>query len=98
MNQINYKYNEENLINEIKDYVDTTYNQHYSEGKIQALEDIIDDGHGIGFCVGNTKKYLKRYGKKGTTTEEWRKDLIKVIHYSLLNLYVHDITYGKDND
>ena len=43
---MNYKFNEDKLIEELKAYVDQTYDQHYAGGKIQATEDIIDDGHG----------------------------------------------------
>lgn len=90
MLMIDYKFNESKLIQELWDYVDSTYEQHYAGGKIQATEDIIDDGHGTGFCIGNAKKYLKRYGKKGETPSEWRRDLMKVLHYTLIQLYVHD--------
>lgn len=92
---ISYKFNERALLEELQAYIDTTYDSHYSAGKIQATEDIIDDGHGIGFCIGNAKKYLKRYGKKGETPVEWRKDLTKVLHYALITLYVHDTLYGE---
>jgi len=95
LSEIDYKFNEGELITEIKQYIDKTYQQHYAGGKIQATEDIIDDGHGTGFCVGNAKKYLKRYGKKGETPAEWRKDIIKVIHYGLIQLYVHDREHAE---
>lgn len=88
--KIDYKFREDELIDEFRKYINSTYDQHYSTGKIQATEDIIDDGHGIGFCIGNSKKYLKRYGKKGETPQEWRKDIMKVLHYSLITLFVHD--------
>jgi len=93
---IDYKFREGELIKEFQDYVDKTYNQHYAGGKIQATEDIIDDGHGTGFCIGNAKKYLKRYGKKGETPDEWRKDIMKVLHYTLIQLYIHDIENVRD--
>lgn len=86
----NYKFREDELIAELLGYINKTYDQHYAGGKIQATEDIIDDGHGTGFCIGNAKKYLKRYGKKGESPAEWRKDIMKVLHYSLIQLYVHD--------
>jgi len=86
----NYKYNEDALIKEFKEYIDSTYNQHYSRDKFQATEFIIDGGHGTGFCIGNVLKYAQRYGKKGTQ-DDARKDIMKVIHYALLQLYVHDI-------
>ena len=94
---IDYKYNEKHLLAEIEAYVDATYSEHYSSGKIQATEEIIDDGHGTGFCIGNAKKYLKRYGKKGETPKEWRKDIMKVIHYSIIQLYIHDLEHGDSN-
>ena len=87
---IDYKFCEAELLTELQGYIDSTYQQHYAGGKIQATEDIIDDGHGTGFCIGNAKKYLKRYGKKGETPAEWRKDIIKVLHYALIQLYIHD--------
>jgi hypothetical protein len=86
---INYKYNEEALIGELKQYVDKTYGQHYSQNNFQATEFIIDGGHGTGFCIGNVLKYAQRYGRKGTP-EDARKDLMKVLHYALIQLYVHD--------
>lgn len=89
MNFIDYRYNENMLISEFKEYVDSTYNSHYSKDKFQATEFIIDGGHGTGFCVGNVLKYAQRYGKKGTHADA-RKDLMKVLHYALIQLYIHD--------
>ena len=88
-NHLEYKFNENILIEEFKDYVDATYDQHYAKDKFQATEFIIDGGHGIGFCIGNVMKYAQRYGKKGSR-EDARKDLMKVLHYALIGLYVHD--------
>lgn len=87
--RVNYKFNEAKLINEFKEYVDATYGQHYAKDKFQATEFIVDGGHGIGFCLGNVMKYAQRYGKKGTR-DDARKDLLKVLHYALIGLYVHD--------
>lgn len=86
---IQYKYNEGDLLQQVTDYVNATYAQHYSQNKYQATEFIIDGGHGVGFSVGNILKYAQRYGRKGTP-EDWRKDLMKVIHYAIIALYVHD--------
>ena len=89
---VNYKFNEyENLI-ALKDYVDSTYNQHYSKSKFQATEFIVDSGHGEGFCIGNILKYSQRYGKKEGKN---RSDLLKVLHYALIALHVHDQENGK---
>lgn len=86
---INYKYDEDKSLQEIKDYIDSTYGQHYAKNQYQATEFIIDGGHGTGFCLGNMLKYTQRYGRKGRP-EDWRKDLLKVIHYAIIQLHVHD--------
>lgn len=88
-NTIDYKYNEDKLISEFMNYVNATYGEHYSRDKYQATEFIIDGGHGTGFCVGNVLKYAQRYGKKGTR-DDARKDIMKVLHYALIQLYIHD--------
>ena len=92
--KIEYKYNEGKFIQEIQAYIDATYGQHYSQNKYQATEFIIDAGHGTGFNIGNMMKYTQRYGRKGDP-KEWRKDLMKVIHYAIIQLHVHD-TENKD--
>ena len=86
---IEYKYSEDRILKELKEYVDKTYGEHYSQNKYQATEFIIDSGHGTGFCMGNILKYAQRYGKKGSR-EDARKDLLKVLHYGMIALYVHD--------
>jgi membrane-anchored protein YejM (alkaline phosphatase superfamily) len=91
---IDYKYNEGESLKEIQSYIDATYEQHYSRNKFQATEFIIDAGHGTGFNIGNMMKYTQRYGRKGDPAE-WRKDLMKVIHYAIMQLHVHD-TENKD--
>lgn len=91
---IDYKYNEGELLGEIQSYINATYDQHYSHNKFQATEFIIDGGHGTGFNVGNMMKYTQRYGRKGDPAE-WRKDLMKVIHYAIIQLYVHDQQHKK---
>ena len=83
-----YKYNEDILIQELQRYVETTYTQHYAQGNIQTTEFIIDNGHGIGHTVGNVIKYAQRYGKKEGRN---RKDILKILHYALIMLYVHDL-------
>jgi hypothetical protein len=86
---INYKYDEGDLLREITQYINATYGEHYSQNQYQATEFIIDGGHGIGFTVGNILKYAQRYGHKGTP-DDWRKDLLKVIHYAIIAMHVHD--------
>ena len=89
-----YKYDENVALLELKAYIDATYDQHYSRNKYQATEFIIDSGHGEGFCIGNILKYAQRYGKKNGKD---RKDLLKVIHYGIMALYVNDME-KRDNE
>ena len=86
---MNYKFNEKKLIEELQTYVDQTYDQHYATDKYQATDVIIDSGHGTGFCLGNVIKYAKRYGNKGTPSDA-RKDILKILHYALIQLDIHD--------
>ena len=90
-----YKYKEDVYISELMAYIDNTYGEHYSKNKFQATEFIIDSGHGTGFCVGNVLKYAQRYGRKGTP-DDWRKDMMKVIHYAMIQLHVHDEQFEDD--
>lgn len=78
-----YKFNEDIVINELKNYIDSTYDAHYSMNKIQSTEFIFDAEHGEGFCLGNVIKYAQRYGKKDGKNE---KDLLKIIHYTIILL------------
>lgn len=87
---VDYKYNEGDNIAQLQEYVDATYGEHYSVNKFQATEFIIDGGHGEGFCIGNIMKYAQRYGKKDGYN---RKDLMKVLHYALIALHVHDMEH-----
>ena len=92
---IDYKFSEDKLINDIKEYIDNTYNQHYAKTKFQATEFIVDGGHGEGFCIGNILKYAQRYGKK----EGYNKnDLLKVIHYALIALHEHDLNNERSEN
>lgn len=93
--QIDYKYSEDKALSEITEYINNTYSEHYAQNKYQATEFIIDSGLGTGFCIGNVLKYAQRYGHKGSPAE-WRKDLMKVIHYAIIQLHVHDLENIKN--
>ena len=90
--KIDYKYGEDEILKELQQYVDATYQQHYSQNKFQATEFIMDSGHGEGFCIGNIMKYAQRYGKKNGYN---RNDLLKVVHYGIMALNNHDRTHEK---
>ena len=93
MGKVNYKYNEGKTLAELKEYIDSTYDEHYSKNKFQATEFIIDCGHGEGFCIGNILKYAQRYGKKDGKN---RRDLLKVIHYGIIALYINEMEESEN--
>jgi hypothetical protein len=84
---IEYAFNEKNILQEMQDYIDGTYSAHYSQNKYQSTQIIEDMGHGMGFALGNVIKYCQRYGKKEGFN---RDDLKKVIHYGIIALAMHD--------
>jgi len=85
-----FKYDEDALLQELRDYIAGTYNQHYSAGNdsIQTLDLIEACGDAEAFCRSNILKYASRYDKKGTA----RRDIIKILHYGLLLLHFSDKT------
>jgi len=78
-----YKFSENEILYDIKSYIDDTYSSHYAKAPKQATELIIENGHGEGFCIGNIMKYAQRYGKKEGHN---KNDLLKVIHYAIIQL------------
>ncbi len=85
--EIEYAFREDELIEEMMDYINSTYDAHYSQNQYQSTEIIEDMGHGMGFALGNVIKYCQRYGKKAGHN---RDDLKKVIHYGIIALAMHD--------
>lgn len=83
-----WKYNEEAILNELRDYISKTYQQHYSAGddRIQTLDLIEACGDGEAFCRSNILKYASRYDKKGSA----RMDIMKVLHYAVLLMNFND--------
>ena len=89
-----YKYDEEALLQELRDYISGTYEQHYSSGndRIQTLDLIEACGDAEAFCRSNILKYASRYDRKGTA----RRDIIKILHYGLLLLHFSDKTSVRE--
>lgn len=89
-NNIPYKFNERQYIDELHKYIDSTYSEHYSgkEGnKIQVTEFIMEHCENFDWLKGNVVKYVSRFGKKDGYN---RKDILKTLHYALLMLHYHD--------
>lgn len=92
---IEYKFREDELLEELKQYIDKTYTQHYSDG-IQSFEVAISRNTALPGARFNIDKYNDRYGKKGDSPEVWRKDIVKIIHYGILALYCHDLEHSAE--
>ena len=82
------KYNEQELLQEVSDYISQTYKGHYSQGGVQTLDLIDSVGDAEAFCRSNILKYASRNDRKGSA----RKDIIKIIHYAVLLLHFNDKT------
>lgn len=80
--RVNYKFNEGQIMDKVKAYIDKTYAEHYSEKDgIQALDFIMSNSDSYDFLKGNVLKYTARYGKKDGHNP---KDILKAIHYLVL--------------
>jgi hypothetical protein len=86
-----YKYDEGRLLQEFNDYIASTYKGHYvGDDNIQSLDLIFAAKAGWGFCQGNILKYGgPRLGVKGDD-KETRADILKIMHYAMLMIYLHD--------
>ena len=90
-----FKYHEEEILNDIREYVSGTYQGHYT-GKshefrnVQTIDLMASKELASGFCQANILKYGSRYGNKDGKN---KKDLMKVIHYAMLLLHF-DEHYG----
>lgn len=84
-----WKYNEEEIVKELLDYIRGTYKQHYAanDQNLQTL-DFIEAAHNDGEACSrdNIMKYVSRYDKKGTP----RRDILKILHYAVLLMYFND--------
>jgi hypothetical protein len=86
------KYNENEILKEVSDYISQTYRGHYSVGNVQTLDLIDSVGDAEAFCRSNILKYASRYDKKGTA----RKDILKIIHYAVLLCHFNDKRAAAD--
>ena len=91
-----YKYHEDEILSDIKEYVSSTYNGHYTGNKfefrnVQTIDLMASRDLASDFCQANILKYGSRYGSKDGRN---KKDLLKVIHYAMLLLHF-DEHYGN---
>jgi hypothetical protein len=77
---IEYKYNEDEFIENLLEHVNSTYSTHYA-GTIQPVEFIMSNAETLDYLKGNIIKYIHRYGKKDGHNS---KDLYKAIHFIMM--------------
>ena len=88
-----YKYSEDSYIQDIQNYVDSTYGQHYVNDGIQVVDVWQARGTLDTTAADTAIKYIMRYGKKDGKN---RKDLLKAVHYIMLMMYADDNTMEKN--
>ena len=88
------KYNENKILNEIGEYIKSTYGQHYAQVQegVQVQDLLRSAGIDKDFCQANAIKYLARFGKKNGRN---RADLLKAAHYIVLLMDSEDNTNSK---
>ena len=89
-----HKYQEDKGIADLKSYVASTYQGHYTNknSDVQTLDLIHSVGDAESFCRSNALKYLSRYDKKGSA----KNDILKAMHYCLLLYYFSGNTQDPD--
>lgn len=83
-NKIQYKYCEDRIINDFKEYIDKTYGEHYKAETLECFDAWIARGSATTTFLDTAEKYIWRYGKKDGSN---KKDLMKALHYVMLALY-----------
>jgi hypothetical protein len=86
-NDVPYKYCEDNIISDFKNYIDSTYSEHYKteQESIECFDAWIALGDSTPTFRNTALKYLWRYGKKNGSN---KADLMKALHYVMMCLYV----------
>ena len=83
--EIEYKYAEDQILSDVKAYIDRTYGEHYkASDNIECFDAWIALGSATTTFRDTAIKYLWRYGKKSGNNKQ---DLMKALHYVMLCLY-----------
>ena len=89
------KYNEDIILQKIREFIKKSYHGHYTTTKegFSAIDIFRELSIDKDFCHANAIKYLLRYGKKQGKNQD---DLYKAIHYIIL-LISSESDRGKGN-
>ena len=84
--KINYKYKEDEIIDDFKSIIDKTYSEHYktTNDLVECFDCWIALDDATPTFRNTAIKYLWRYGKKNGNNKD---DLMKALHYTLMCLY-----------
>ena len=94
-----WKYNEDEILKDVREYVIGTYKSHYCGQEanykdIQTIDLMAAKELAANFCQANILKYGSRYGSKDGRN---KIDLLKVIHYAMLLLHF-DAHYSRQDN
>jgi hypothetical protein len=92
-----WKYEEDKTLKEVTDYIQSTYNSHYTskDSPTQVIDLIASIGDGEPFSRSNAIKYLSRFGRKNGKS---KLDLLKAIHYCILLYYFSGLHSNKTDE
>ena len=92
MLDVMFKYDEDKILNEVKEYIESTYGEHYAGGgKNIQIQDVFEQMDiSEEFSRGCAMKFLFRFGKKNGKN---RKDLLKCMHYVCL---LYHYSFGSE--
>jgi hypothetical protein len=81
-----YKYNEDIIIKDFKDFIDRNYKGHYNvDNNLECFDAWIALGEATSTFRNTAMKYLWRFKKKEESIP--KDDLLKAMHYILMCLY-----------
>lgn len=94
-NDVPNQYSEQETLNQLAEYIKSTYGRHYQQTDDIQVLDLMQGAEGLHFCKWNVVKYLMRFGKKDGFN---KKDLLKASHYLTLMMHFYKQMEKQDND
>jgi hypothetical protein len=90
----NYKYQESQIISEVVDYIQSTYQEHYQSYSVQLIDLFDSEGIVVEYLKTSIMRYVMRFGKKEGNNI---KDLYKAIHCIVLLIFFATDRNNKDH-
>lgn len=88
MSESKFRFNEDENLKKVIDYIEGTYGAHYGHEVDGKNVQVVDLWEGMGSLLSTSRdlaiKYLVRFGKKEGFNE---RDLLKACHYIMLMMY-----------